>query len=76
MALTLDLMGGSSYLWDWKHNSIHHTYPNIDGHDDDIDVGFLGRLSPHQKRLPVPSRPGHLPLAALRLPRDQVAPVR
>jgi linoleoyl-CoA desaturase len=50
MALTLDLMGGSSYLWDWKHNSIHHTYPNIDGHDDDIDVGILGRLSPHQKR--------------------------
>lgn len=51
MALTLDLMGGSSYLWNWKHNSIHHTYPNIDGHDDDIDVGFLGRLSPQQRRL-------------------------
>jgi len=52
MALTLDLMGGSSYLWDWKHNSLHHTYPNIEGHDDDINVGFLARLSPHQKRLP------------------------
>lgn len=52
MALTLDLMGGSSYLWNWKHNSIHHTYPNIDGQDDDINVGFLGRLSPQQKRLP------------------------
>src|SRR5688572_25718577 len=50
MALTLDLMGGSSYLWDWKHNTLHHTYPNIDGHDDDINVGFLGRLSPQQKR--------------------------
>ena len=50
MALTLDLMGGSSYLWDWKHNSIHHTYTNITGHDDDIDLGFLARLSPHQKR--------------------------
>jgi linoleoyl-CoA desaturase len=51
MALTLDLMGGSSYLWDWKHNTFHHTYPNIDGHDDDINVGFLGRLSPQQRRL-------------------------
>lgn len=51
MALTLDLMGGSSYLWDWKHNTLHHTYPNIDGHDDDINVGLLARLSPHQKRL-------------------------
>jgi linoleoyl-CoA desaturase len=52
MALTLDLIGGSSYLWDWKHNSLHHTYPNIDGHDEDINVGFFARLSPHQKRLP------------------------
>ena len=50
MALTLDLMGGSSYLWNWKHNTIHHTYPNIDGQDEDIDVGMLGRLSPHQRR--------------------------
>ena len=50
MALTLDLMGGSSYLWDWKHNTIHHTYPNISGYDDDINIGFLGRLSPHDRR--------------------------
>lgn len=50
MALTLDLIGGSSYLWNWKHNTIHHTYPNIDGQDEDIDVGMLGRLSPHQRR--------------------------
>ena len=50
MTLTLDLMGGSSYLWDWKHNSIHHTYTNITGEDDDIDLGFLARLSPHQRR--------------------------
>lgn len=51
MALTLDLMGGSSYLWDWKHNSIHHTYTNIAGEDDDIDLGMLARLSPEQPRL-------------------------
>jgi linoleoyl-CoA desaturase len=50
MALTLDLMGGSSYLWDWKHNAIHHTYPNINGQDDDINIGILGRLSPQQPR--------------------------
>lgn len=50
MALTLDLMGGSSYMWDWKHNAIHHTYPNVNGHDDDINLGFLGRLSPQQRR--------------------------
>ena len=51
MAMSIDVIGGSSYLWDWKHNSIHHTYANIDGHDDDIDVGLLARLAPQQKRL-------------------------
>jgi linoleoyl-CoA desaturase len=49
MALMLDLMGGSSYLWDWKHNSIHHTYTNITGHDDDVDLGFFARMTPHQR---------------------------
>src|SRR4029434_6777776 len=50
MAMSLDLMGGSSYMWHWKHNSIHHTYPNIEGQDDDINVGIFGRLAPQQKR--------------------------
>jgi linoleoyl-CoA desaturase len=50
MASMLDLLGGSSYLWRWKHVTLHHTYVNIAGHDTDIDVGPLGRLSPHQKR--------------------------
>jgi linoleoyl-CoA desaturase len=50
MALTLDLLGGSSFGWACKHNVVHHTYSNITGHDDDIDIGVLGRLSPHQKR--------------------------
>ncbi len=51
MAMTLDLLGGSSYVWARKHNSIHHTYSNISGHDNDLDIGFFGRLSPDQKRL-------------------------
>jgi linoleoyl-CoA desaturase len=50
-ALTLDLLGGSSYVWARKHNVIHHSYSNITGHDDDINIGFLGRVTPHQKRL-------------------------
>lgn len=51
MALSLDLMGASSFLWNIKHNKLHHTYTNIEGHDDDIDLGLLARLSPHQRRL-------------------------
>src|SRR5437870_6030510 len=26
MAMTLDVIGGSSYVWHWKHAVIHHTY--------------------------------------------------
>ena len=51
MALTLELIGGSSYMWRWKHGILHHTYVNIAGHDTDIDMGYLGRLAPQQKRL-------------------------
>jgi len=50
MALTLDLIGGSSYFWHGKHVVLHHTYVNITGHDTDIDLGSLARLSPHEKR--------------------------
>lgn len=53
MAMSLDLLGGSSYVWDKKHNSVHHSYTNVTGHDDDINIGFFGRLSPHQIRLRV-----------------------
>src|SRR5262249_27976320 len=51
MAMTLDLLGGSSYIWARKHNLIHHSYANVTGHDEDIDIGLFGRLSPHQARL-------------------------
>ena len=51
MAMTMDMIGGSSYVWRWKHAIIHHRYVNITGYDTDIDLGILGRLSPHRKRL-------------------------
>jgi len=53
MAMTLDIIGGSSYLWWWKHVRIHHRYVNITGYDTDIEIGTFGRISPYQKRLPV-----------------------
>ena len=49
-AWTLDLIGGSSGRWRWKHTVIHHRYVNITSYDSDIDIGLLGRLSPHQRR--------------------------
>lgn len=50
-SVALDMIGGSSYHWHWKHGVYHHTYVNIDGHDTDVEVGLLGRLCPHQPRL-------------------------
>lgn len=50
MGMTLDMLGASSYVWHWKHNISHHTYPNLSGADDDINLGPLGRLSPAQPR--------------------------
>lgn len=49
-ALSLDLVGVSSVVWARKH-ALHHTYPNLDGHDKDIDLGPAVRLSPRHKRL-------------------------
>ncbi|MBL8920098.1 MAG: acyl-CoA desaturase [Myxococcaceae bacterium] len=52
MALTLDVLGGSSYLWHWKHNVQHHSTPNVAGLDVDIDIEPLVRLSPEQRWRP------------------------
>ena len=51
MALTLNAMGGSSFMWKIKHNVIHHTYTNIHGMDDDIAKHPVFRFSPEQKKM-------------------------
>ena len=53
MSRGLDLIGGSSYIWHHQHNVLHHTYVNITGHDNDIDLGAFGRVTPYQKRLAI-----------------------
>jgi len=45
-----DVMGGSTFIWKMKHNIIHHSYTNVDGLDDDIDVKPWLRMSDSQKR--------------------------
>jgi linoleoyl-CoA desaturase len=49
-AWTLDLIGGSSYMWRFKHNILHHQYTNVTGMDDDVDAGPFLRLNPKQRR--------------------------
>ncbi len=50
MAHSLNVMGGSVYLWKQKHNLLHHVYTNIEGLDDDIDIRPWIRTNPHQRR--------------------------
>lgn len=51
-AYALDFVGGSSYVWRYKHAAIHHGYTNVEGVDDDIDAAPFLRLSPGQKHRP------------------------
>ncbi len=54
-AFSLNLLGGSSFMWNMKHNVIHHAFTNVHEVDDDLDAGLLLRLSEHQKRYKVHS---------------------
>ncbi len=51
MANSLNLLGGNSFNWAEKHNFNHHSYTNIDGVDDDIDLWPILRVNPTQKKL-------------------------
>ena len=45
LGMTFHLGGANPYLWTIAHNGIHHTYTNVHGHDDDVDIaGGLVRL--------------------------------
>jgi len=50
MGLTLNLMGGVVFIWKNKHNKNHHSFTNIEGMDDDINIGPFIRVSTHQKK--------------------------
>jgi len=43
-------MGGNAYLWNQKHNVIHHNFTNIEGYDDDIDIRPLIRTNENQPK--------------------------
>ena len=49
-AFSLNILGGNSFMWNMKHNVIHHAYTNVDGIDDDIDIQPWMRMSGTQKR--------------------------
>lgn len=47
------LLGASPYVWKITHNIVHHTYTNIPGHDEDIEIApGLIRLDPDEAHRP------------------------
>lgn len=45
------MVGGNALNWKLQHNVLHHTYTNIDGHDEDIQAPLSWlRFSPHQPK--------------------------
>ena len=48
--LSLNVLGGNVFMWNTKHNVIHHTYTNVDGVDDDLDARPFLRLCESQEK--------------------------
>lgn len=38
LGFIFNILGANPYVWGLTHNLAHHTYTNISGHDEDIDV--------------------------------------
>lgn len=52
MGNSIYLLAGNVYNWKVQHNLIHHTYTNIEGLDEDIDIHGVIRLSKFEKWKP------------------------
>ncbi|MEO1051379.1 MAG: acyl-CoA desaturase [Bacteroidota bacterium] len=54
LSMVFNLIGANPYVWDVCHNKVHHTFTNIPGHDEDLDIApGLVRLSPMEDYKPV-----------------------
>ncbi|WP_026775440.1 acyl-CoA desaturase [Polaribacter sp. Hel_I_88] len=53
MGSSIYILAGNVYNWKVQHNVLHHTFTNIEGHDEDIDAGRIIRFSEHSSWLPI-----------------------
>jgi linoleoyl-CoA desaturase len=53
IGLSFDVLGANGYMWRITHNVIHHTYTNIHGIDEDLEVSPLVRLAPGSEHKPI-----------------------
>ncbi|MGK2864280.1 MAG: fatty acid desaturase family protein [Chitinophagaceae bacterium] len=50
LGFIFNIIGANTYVWNLTHNIVHHTYTNIVGHDEDIEIApGLIRVSESQK---------------------------
>jgi linoleoyl-CoA desaturase len=50
LGLIFNLLGGNPYVWSITHNIVHHTYTNIPGHDEDLEIApGLVRVTPDER---------------------------
>ena len=59
LGYSFNIIGGNCYVWNITHNIVHHTYTNIEGHDEDI---ALIRFTPN---VATPEAAKSAPLPAL-----------
>ena len=50
MGHTINLIGANDEVWRLQHNVLHHSFTNIEEHDDDINAPFFLRFSPNAKK--------------------------
>lgn len=50
LGYTLNLVGANATVWKIQHNVLHHSFTNIDEHDDDINAPFFLRFSPNAEK--------------------------
>lgn len=50
MGYSLNLLGGNLFIWKNRHNLNHHSFTNVDGIDDDINIDPWIRTHFNQKR--------------------------
>lgn len=54
LSYSFNIMGANAYVWKITHNVVHHTYTNIPGHDEDLDIApGLVRLSRLEEKKPI-----------------------
>jgi len=49
LGFTINFIGGYHVNWKIQHNVLHHSFTNVEGHDEDIQLGLM-RFSPNQER--------------------------